>query len=195
MPRLPGVAVLLVAVGCAAGASLQTSAAGASGFGGPVVKITALCDQTAVMFGGRGGWNITPSWSFGGGLYGTISEVDANDGAAVDAPEPLDVKLDCFGLDLEYAAHSGAPMHLTLSAFIGGAAARYVKSSTGEQHGESDFTFLVEPAVGVERRVSERLHLNLALSYRLMVGVDQPGLNERDLQGPSLALAVKFGRF
>jgi hypothetical protein len=195
MPRLPDVAVSLVAVCCAAGASLWASAAGASGFGAPVVKITALCDQTAVMLGGRGGWNITPSWSFGGGLYGTISEVNGTDGAVADAPGPLDVKLDSFGFDLEYAAHPDAPMHLTLSAFIGGAAVRYVKSRTDEQHGESDFTFLVEPAVGVERRVFERLHLNLAASYRLVAGVDQPGLNERDLQAPALSLAIKFGRF
>jgi hypothetical protein len=55
--------------------------------------------------------------------------------------------------------------------------------------------FLLEPAVGVERRIFDGLHLHLAASYRLVAGVEQPGLNEGDLQGPALALAVKLGRF
>jgi hypothetical protein len=187
--------MLLVTAGCAAGTSVWAPAVASGHFGAPVVKITVLRDQAAVMLGGRGGWNITPSWVLGGGLYGTISEVDALDGAVADAPGPLDVRLDSFGFDLEHAAHSTAPTHLTLSAMIGGAAARYVKSGTGEQHGESDFMFLLELAVGVERRVFEELHLNLAASYRMVAGVEQPGLSERDLQGPALSLAVKLGRF
>jgi hypothetical protein len=49
--------------------------------------------------------------------------------------------------------------------------------------------------VGVERRVNGWLHLNLAVSYRLVSGVEQPGLENGDLNGPGVALAVKFGRF
>jgi hypothetical protein len=196
MPRLPVVAVLMMAAGCVAAGSVWAPAADASGyFGAPVVKTTVLRDQTAVMLGGLGGWNITPSWVLGFGLYGTISEVDALDGAVADAPGPLDVRLDTFGLNLENAVHPAAPTHLTLGAFIGGAAARYVRNGTSEQHGESDFMFLLEPAVGVERRIFEGLHLNLAASYRLVAGVDQPGLNQGDLQGPALSLAVRLGRF
>lgn len=176
----------------------QTHGQGASGrshFGAPVVKYTVLRNQGAVMFGGRGGWNVTPSLLIGGGGYGTMTEVDAREGAVPDAPGPLDVKFESFGFDLEYAAHPKAPTHLTLKAFFGGAAGHYMQDKTDEQLGETDFMLLVEPEVGVERRVTDWLHLHLAVSYRLVSGVEQPGLEESDFSGAGAALAVKFGQF
>lgn len=164
-------------------------------FGAPVVKWTAISDQAAVMFGGRGGWNVTPSLLLGAGLYATMTEADAPEGAVPDAPGPLDVKFECFGLDLEYAARPTAPTHLTLGAFFGGAAARFVRDKTDEQHGETDFMLLVEPAAGVEQRITDWLHLNLAVSYRLVSGVEQPGLEHDDFNGAAAALAFKCGRF
>jgi hypothetical protein len=47
----------------------------------------------------------------------------------------------------------------------------------------------------VERKVTDWLHLNLAVSYRLVTGVEQPGLGDADVNGPAAALAAKFGRF
>jgi hypothetical protein len=171
----------------------QTS--GRSYFGAPVVKYTVLRDQGAVMFGGRGGWNITPSLVFGGGLYGTVSEVDAAEGAVPGQPGPFDLKFENFGFDVEYAVRPAMPTHLTLGVFFGGAALHNVQDDTGDQEGETDFMLLLEPAVGVEREIADWLHLNFSVSYRLISGVEQPALEESDLNGPAAALAVKFGRF
>jgi hypothetical protein len=147
------------------------------------------------MFGGRGGWNVTPSLLLGGALYGTVTEVNAPEGAVPDVSGPLDVRLESFGLDLEYAAHPSAPTHLTLGAFLGGGAAHYMRDKTNEQLGETDFLLVLEPAVGVERKITGWLHLNLAVSFRLVSGVEQPGLGDRDLNGAVATLAAKFGRF
>ena len=190
--------LLLCAAATLAVAQDQTARQGTRGrgyFGAPVVRYTVVRDQGAVMFGGRGGWNVTPSLLFGGGLYGTMTEVDGPESGVPDAPGPLDVKFESFGVDLEYAGDPRAPTHLTLSGFFGGGAAHYVRDKTDEQHGETDFMLLLEPAVGVERRVADWLHLNLAVSYRLVSGVEQPGLEDGDFSGPAAALAVKLGRF
>ena len=192
--------VVLVLLLFAAGAVAQDEeprqgAGGGGHFGAPVVKYTVVRDQGTVMFGGRGGWNVTPSLLIGGGLYATMTEVDAREGAVPDAPGPLDVKFESFGFDLEYAVKPEAPTHLTLDAFFGGAAVHYMRDKTEDQHGETDFVFLVEPAVGVEQRVTDWLHLNLAASYRLVSGVEQPGLEDGDINGAAAVLAVKFGRF
>jgi hypothetical protein len=164
-------------------------------FGAPVVKYTAVRDQGVVMIGGRGGWNATPSLVLGGGLYGTVTEVDAPTGASSEAPGPLDVKLESFGFEVEYSPHPAAPTHLTLGAFLGGAAAHYVLDKNHDQHGETDFMLLIEPAVGVERKISDRVHLNLAASYRLVGGVELSLLGNDDFNGPAIALAAKIGRF
>jgi len=197
MCQLVIVAMLLLFAGEAAAQDQapRQDARGRSHFGAPVFKYTVVRDQGAVMFGGRGGLNLTPSLLLGAGAYGTMGEVNAREGAVPGAPGPLDVKFESFGFDLECAAHPAAPTHLTLTAFMGGAAARYAKDKTDEQWGESDFMLLFEPALGVEQRVTDWLHLNLALSYRLVSGVEQPGLTEGDLRGAAAALAVKLGRF
>jgi hypothetical protein len=130
----------------------------------------------------------------GGGLYGTLTEVDAT-GTGMNAPGPLDLKLERFGLEVEYHVRPAAPTHLTFGAFVGGGAARHVRDGTNEQHGETDFLFVLAPAVGVERAVTGWLHLNLAVSYRFVTGAERPGGGERRLRGPAVAGALKLGRF
>jgi hypothetical protein len=164
-------------------------------FGAPVVKYALVRDQGTVMFGGRGGWNVTPSVLMGIGAYGTVTEVDAPQGAMPDSLGPMDVKFESFGFELEYAANPQAPTHLTLGAFFGGAAVHYMQERTTEQYGETDFLLLLEPAVGVEQRINAWLHLNLAVTYRLVSGVEQPGLENGDINGPAAALAFKFAQF
>jgi len=164
-------------------------------FGAPVVVYTLVGDQGAVMLGGRGGWNVTPSLTVGIGAHGTVTEVDAPQGAMPDSLGPMEVKFESFGLDLEYAANAEASTHLTLNAFVGGAAVHYMQEKSSEQYGETDFVLLLQPAVGVEHRVSDWFCPNLAVSYRLVSGVEQPWLLSGDIDGLALAVAFKFGRF
>ncbi len=171
------------------------SAGGRGHFGAPVVTVTLAGDAGAVMIGGCGGWNIGPSLVLGFSAHGTTTEIDAPDGAMPDSMGPIDIEFQSFGFDLEYGLNPRAPTHLTLGALLGGAAVHYVPERTGEQHGETDFLLLLQPAVGVERRVNAWLHLNLALSYRLVSGAEQPGLRNSDINGPALGLAFKLGRF
>lgn len=176
-------------------AEAQPPGAGSGGyFAAPVIKYTRLREQDAVMFGGRGGWYVTPSLVLGGGLYGTMTEVDAPSGVPY-APAPLDLEYEAFGFEVEYHFSHAAPTHFTLAAFLGGAAARYTREGTNEQHGETDFQFLLEPAVGVEQAISRRARVNLAASYRLSGEVEQVGLSESDVGGPALTLSLKLGRF
>ena len=147
------------------------------------------------MLGGRGGWNVSPSLILGGGLYTTVTEVNGPEGSILDAPGPLDIKVESFGFELEYAPCPTVPTHLTFYAFVGGAAGHYVRDKTHEQHGETDFLLLLEPAVGLERRITDWVHLNLSMSYRLVNGVEQPLLENPDFSGPAATLTVKFGRF
>lgn len=196
MARLVIVTVLLLCAGeAAAQAPSPQQGAGRGHFGAPVLKYTAIRGQGAVMLGGRGGWNVSPSLVLGFGAYGTMTEVDAAPGVVPEVSYPLDVKLETFGFDVEYAVHPAAPLHLTLGAFLGGGANHYYKDGTNEQEGETDFMLVLEPSVGVERELTGWLHLNLAASYRLVGGVEQAGLEAGDLMGPSAALAAKIGRF
>ena len=196
MHRLWIVVVLLLSA--AEGAAQESSGSAGAGrgrFGAPVVRYTTIRGHQALMLGGRGGWNVSPYVVLGFGAYGTLNAVDAAPGALPMVAYPLDVKLETFGFDIEYAPRPYAPTHLTLAAFVGGGANHYYKDDTNEQEGETDFMLLLEPSVGVEQRVSGWLHLNLAASYRLVGGVEQSGLRPADVQVASVSLAAKIGRF
>jgi len=197
MIRLVIVVVLLACAGQAAAQDpvVRRDSGERGHFVAPVLEVTSLRDQGAVMLGGRGARSLTPSLMVGVGLYGTVVQVDAPEGAVPAAPYELDIKMERFGIDVEYALHPTAPTHLTVGSFLGGAALHYVKDGTRVQEGETDFVLLLQPAVGVERRITDRLHLNLAASWRLAGGVEMAGLTTGDVAGPAVALAVKLGRF
>jgi hypothetical protein len=195
-PRIILILLLLSATVAIAQNETPLQRAGGKGhFVAPVLKYTVINDQGVLMLGGRGGWNVNASLTLRGGLYATMTEVDAPEDAVPNAPGPLDLKLESFGFELEYAPRPTAQTFLTLYAFVGGAAGHYVRDKTREQHGETDFMFLLEPGVGVERRIIDWLHLNLSVSYRLVNGVEQPLLKDSDFNGPAATLAIKFGRF
>lgn len=164
-------------------------------YGAPVVKYTVLRDQGVMMFGGRGAFGLTPSLMLGGGLHGTLTEVDARSGVVPNAPGPLDLKVETGTVDLEYAPRAAGRTHLTFTAQAGFAALHLTRNGTTDQFGETDFLWLVEPDVGVERSVSGWCHLSLSAAYRLVGGVEQAGLKNADIDGAVLSLAVKFGRF
>ena len=197
MFRIVGVVALflLTAVAAAQSPAPRDGSNGSRHFGAPALKVTTLRGQGAVMFGGRGGWGVSPTLTLGGGAYATMTEVDARDGAVPNAPGRLDVKFECFGVELEYAAHPTAPTHVTLTSFVGGAAAHNAQDKSDDQFGETDFMLLWEPAVGLEKRITASLHVNIALSYRVVHGVEQAGLTAGDLQTAAVTLSAKFGKF
>jgi hypothetical protein len=187
--------MLLTAQAAAQEQSTSQDARGGGSFGAPVVAYTIFRGQGALMFGGQAGWNITPSLVLGGAAYATMTEVDGPSDPAIARDGPIDLKVETFGVDVAYTPHVEAPMHLTFALFAGGAAAHYVKDKTTEQQDETDFMLLLEPSVGVEKRISNGVQLRCALLYRVASGVEQPGLRASDVNGPSVSLALKFGRF
>ena len=48
------------------------------GFGGPVIKYTQIKGEPAVLVGGRGGWIINHTFIIGGGGYGLVNDIKAN---------------------------------------------------------------------------------------------------------------------
>lgn len=187
------------AVSVAQEQTLLKSDEGGGGFGAAVFKYTSIKDQGAIMFGGRGGWVINHSLLIGGGIYSIVSKVDAQEGV-LPLEGPLNVDLSYFGLETEYIIKPADLWHFTTYIFVGAGSTRYVKDvgsvfKSSEQSGESDIVFVTEPAVNVELNITNWFHVNTGLSYRLVTGVNQPGLESSDFSGITGTLAFKFGKF
>ena len=189
---------------CAPGATAQErtvfkDSVASGGFGGPVAKFTSVNDQAALMLGGRGGWVINHSLLIGGGGYGIVTEVDAVNGALADQG-PLDLQFGYGGVEVEYRIHPLSVWHLGVSTLVGGGSINYVRdvgsvAESQEHVGESDTVFVVEPGVNAELNITRWFHLNAGITYRVVGGVTQAALRNRDLSGVTGALTFKFGKF
>ena len=169
------------------------------GFGALVLKFTSIKNKGALIIGGRGGWIIDHSLVLGGGAYALQSEVDAPEGA-LPLEGPLDIEFGYLGFEIEYIVKPQSPLHYSLYAFIGGGATNYAKDvgpffKSTEQAGETKFMFVLEPAANAELNIKTWFRLNAGISYRLVLGVTQPGLKNSDFTGLNATLTFKFGTF
>jgi hypothetical protein len=179
--------------------TLLQSEINGGGFGGPVVKFTSISDQSAVMIGGRGGWIIHHRLVIGGGGYAVVNEIDAPEGV-LPLEAPLDIEFGYGGFELEYIFHPKSLLHYSFYLLLGGGDNHYVKdvgpvSESKQTAGESDFVFILEPALNAELNITKWFRLNAGVSYRLVTGVEQESLLESDFSGISGAVTLKFGKF
>jgi hypothetical protein len=170
-----------------------------SGFGGPVVKLTRIYNQGAVMVGGRGGWIINHCLVIGGGGYGVVNDIDAPEGV-LPLEGPLDIEFGYGGFEIEFIIHPNSISHFSFYTLVGAGGNNFVidegdTEESDQQVGESDFVVVVEPAINAELNVTTWFRLNAGVSYRMVTGVDQEGLDNSDFSGPSASLTFKFGRF
>ncbi len=152
------------------------------GYGGPVIKIGAINSQGALFLGGCGGWIIDHTFVIGGGGYGLVNDIRSA-GNRID--------LGYGGLLLEYIMGSDNLVHLNPRALIGyGWIAYDVTDSVDDGY------FAFEPGINVEVNITPWLRVSGGVQYLLTSGIgDIPGLDEKDVNGPSVLLVFKFGAF
>lgn len=158
------------------------------GFGGPVIKVTGLNGSMAAVTGARGGWIVNHQFIIGGGVYGSQTNVQAND--------TLNFDLDYVGLELEYVHNPNKLIHWNAYMLIGWGDINFehrIESIDLDLNKEN--FFVLEPAVNGEMNVTNFFRLGTGLSYRYIVGVDRLSLNDGDLRGLTFQLMFKFGKF
>lgn len=163
------------------------------GFGGPVLKITEINDETGIMVGGRGGWIINHTFVIGGGGYGLANDIKAKD---IISEQKLYLDMGYGGLEMECIINSSRLIHVSFHTLIGAGGINY------EGHGrrfdyddDSDAFFVAEPGANLMLNVTEFLRVGVGASYRYINGVDLQGFNDSDLDGASANLTLKFGKF
>lgn len=159
------------------------------GYGGPVIKFSEIHGETAVLWGGYGGWLINHTFLIGGGAFGLTSEI-----AVPITSEKLYYDLGYAGLVLEYINNSHKLVHYTVGALIGIGSVGY-DSEISKQDYSDDTIFVLEPGIGLELNVSSSFRIVLGVSYLYVDGVKLEGTRAKDLSGATANLSFKFGEF
>jgi hypothetical protein len=164
------------------------------GFGGPVVKFTAIKDEFSVIVGGRGGWIINHTFVIGGGGYGLVE--DTIEKGRTIAGNPIYLTMGYGGLELEYIKNSDKLIHWSVLALIGGGGVDEREKNDGyTDRVEGDAFFVFEPAVNLELNVTTFFRLCVSGNYRFIAGANFRGIQNDDLAGAAAALTFKFGKF
>jgi hypothetical protein len=159
------------------------------GYAGPVVKFSKIRGETAVLWGGYGGWLINHTLLIGGGAFGLTSEI-----AAPITSEKLYYDLGYAGLVIEYINNSHKLLHYTVGTLIGIGSVGYDSEKSKVDYAD-DTIFVLEPGIGLELNVSSSFRINLGVSYLYIDGVKLEGTKAKDLSSATANLTFKFGAF
>ena len=163
------------------------------GFGGPVVKVTSINGESAVLVGGRGGWIINHTFVLGGAGYGLVTNVNAK---KTDSVHQF-IQMGYGGLDLEYIASSNDLVHLSLGLLIGGGSIGFKDENENlfDNHRTIKGFFVLEPSAHANLNVTHFFRIAGGISYRYVNGLKSPLSTNADLSGLSAVLTLKFGKF
>ena len=163
------------------------------GFGGPVLKITNINGENAVMVGGRGGWIINHTFVLGGGGYGLVTDVQAK---TTDSNHQY-IQLGYGGLEMEFIPASNDLFHLSVGLLVGGGGVGY-KPDNNDGYNSMQKTnsfFVLEPSVNANLNITHYFRIAAGVTYRYVSGLKSVVSTNTDLSGPSAILTLKFGKF
>ncbi|HHT47901.1 MAG TPA: hypothetical protein GXZ98_01220 [Firmicutes bacterium] len=196
MKRLTGLVLVLVLVCLVAGPAaardevLISGSISHGGYGGPVIKVAPIKNETGIFVGGYGGWFINHCFLIGGGGYGLANDIKA---PVTGDGEPRYYEMGYGGLVLEYVNNSYKLVHFTINTLIGAGGLGY--RSNRERFSNEDTFFIIEPGINAELNVSSHFRVGLGVGYRYIDGIQLEGITEKDLNGMYASLTLKFGSF
>jgi hypothetical protein len=161
--------------------------------GEPVAKYAWINEQSSLLAGGRGGVILNKSFVIGGAGYGLVNEVHGSP----DGVNGMELRFGYGGGTVEYILMPDAVAHVSLSGLVGAGGTRWVHDrhsgiDDNREVGHSDAFFVFEPGMNLELNLTHGIKINVGATYRLLNGVDQAGLREGDLSGPSATFSVKL---
>jgi hypothetical protein len=160
---------------------------------GPVLKITNINSENAVMVGGRCGWIINHSFVLGGGGYGLVTDVNAK---VTDSIHQF-IEMGYGGLEIEYIPSSNDLLHLSVGLLVGGGGIGYKREDNdvfNASHKNNSF-FVLEPSVNANLNVTHSFRIDAGVTYRYVSGLKSVVSTNADLSGPSATITFKFGKF
>ncbi len=168
-----------------------------SAFGAPVIKVSSMAGQNAVLLGGRFGWLVNNNIVLGFGIYGLSNNVKSN---MVDPVSGQDVLLgfNCGGIELEYIIDTGIPVNFSIDMLCAGAGVTYSVPDKSVAHTSyfSQNLLLWEPQFNAEFKIAGWFHLDAGISYRIITSFkNYYQIGPDDIKGMSALLTFKFGSY
>lgn len=162
------------------------------GFGGPIVELTSMNDQTGAMAGGGGGVIVDKFFLGGFGQGSTYAEHIIDD-------RLYPINFGFGGGWFGFVTPTQKAIHFYSSLKIaGGEITLTDKRGEGATTLNRETVFVVQPEAGVELNLFKWFRIALAGNYRLVSGIQAEnlaGLRNHDFNSGGMTLTLRFGKF
>ncbi|MCB0396955.1 MAG: hypothetical protein KDD36_09895 [Flavobacteriales bacterium] len=164
------------------------------GYGAPVLKLTHIDNQLALLVGGQGAWVIDHTFGFGLFGYGLASQVRQVN----DQGEKLGMEMGYGGFLLEPILMSNYVVHVTFPIALGAGGVAYFENERFDvnyYYRDAEAFFIAEPGMNVELNMTRHLRFIMGGSYRFVSKMDLSQEGYDELEGASLFAGFKLGVF
>lgn len=174
------------------------------GYGALSLSYTQLEGKDALMVGARGAWIIDHSFAIGLGGHGFINDLDHHDwmdNGWLDDAFNDNLAGGYGGIYLEPIIGPRLPVHLSFPILLGAGGIARVASEDywnnqwiyDDRH--EDVFFVLEPSVELEFNVTRYMRLAGTLGYRFTSKIEMENTDPDVMEGLSVGLIMKFGKF
>lgn len=169
-------------------------------YGAPVLKISSIDGDVAILPGLKGAWTINRAVSLGIEGYGLAPTIRRDDIIDGETLRPL---MGYGGFFVEPIIGSNRLLHLTVPVLFGAGWVGYIEDWRNQNfldNFDSDLVddeiiWVIEPGVNAELNVARFFRFGLGLSYRFTQNVELLNVDQGAFRGLSGNITLKFGRF
>jgi hypothetical protein len=171
------------------------------GYGSVLMRGGALHEDPALFVGARGGWLIGHRLLIGAGGMAQTLTVDAPVVATQEYPDIRHLEFAYGGGYFAYHLFPNEVVHPVASVLVGAGGLalsnRHFRSDSDEDSFETEANgvFVVEPELAAEINLTDFMRVQGLLSYRRVVGMNLPGMDNDDASGFNFGVAFSFGKF
>lgn len=167
---------------------------------------TQVLRSGGMLVGGQGGWMIGHSFTVGGGGYGLVSRVIADQyddylRAQGVLARSSTLSFGYGGVFAEALVNYRAPVHIAFPLLIGYGGCSIDAVPVEDQQPAVDAgvlsqgIFVVQPGARVELNVAEHARVSVGVDYRYTSAIYLTALPADALRGFSALMTIKVGRF
>lgn len=173
------------------------------GYGGLSVNYTQIDGKDAVLVGARGAWVINHGMAIGIAGYGFANDMKY-ERTIHGYTDDYMMAGGYGGLLLEPIIGAKWPVHITVPVLIGAGGVAYVNNYWNnyndpyypyDYHEDADAFFVIEPGIEIEFNMVKFMRLAVGGYYRFTSSLDLADSRSDMLNGFSVGVTMKFGKF
>ncbi|HTJ50799.1 MAG TPA: hypothetical protein VL443_15160 [Cyclobacteriaceae bacterium] len=181
------------------GGAVHTS----GGYGALTNKFTRIGGHYANMGGIYGGWYVNHKFMIGVSGAAVTNDIPVPAQYSTVPFEKLSYEYGQCGMITEYVVGSNRAFHVGFQLFSGaGFTTQYNRYSKDDYHSfnsdkgrDTNWFFVAEPGVNIEMNIFKWMRLCPGISYRKAYGSEGLGLKDKDIDGATYNVSLKFGKF